>query len=526
MKRKITLLFTAAVCAMQMDAQVLLSESFNAPFTPSVSGWARQNNSVPTSTVLWSQGNPNVFPANSGATNAFYGASYLSQGAGAGTISNWLITPTVSIYNGAIFTFATRTNTGTTIYPDRLQLRMSTAGTSTAVGTGTAGVGTFTTTLLDINPLYSTSTASAVNNGTVNGYPDTWTVYSVTITGQPASVVGRFAFRYFVEDGGASGANSDYIGIDDVNFTAPCGATVPSYTTCASTTTTLNAMGGLSTTTYSWNTGATTSSITVTPSATTVYTLTSFYPGGTCPNPVTSTVTISSNLSINIAASSTSVCAGKSATLTASGANTYSWNTGATTPVIVVTPNTATTYSVGGASGSCIGGNAISIGVNAAPNVTATSNNPMACINQTVTLTGTGATSYTWTQFNVASPTISLGTGTTSGSYTINLTGANAAGCTATTTVVQNVSLCTDIANNTAVATIVSVYPNPFTSELKISGVNGTVQIFNTLGQLVVSTSVKENETINTSNLAKGVYIVKAFDVEGKETKTIRVIKN
>lgn len=512
---------------MQMDAQVLLNESFNAPFTPSVSGWARQNNSVPTTTVLWAQGNPNVFAANSGAPNAYYGVSYQSQGTGTGTISNWLITPTVSIYNGAIFTFATRTNTSTTVYPDRLQLRMSTAGTATAVGTGTAGVGTFTNTLLDINPLYSTSTASAVNNGTVNGYPNVWTVYSVTITGQATPVVGRFAFRYFVEDGGAAGANSDYIGIDDVLYTTPCGATVPSYTTCASTTSTLNAMGGLSTTTYSWNTGATTSSITVSPASTTVYTLTSFYPGGTCPNPVTSTVTIGTGLTINISASSTSVCAGKSATLTAnSSATTYTWNTGATTPVIVVTPTTNTTYSVGGANGACFGGNAISIGVNAAPNVTATSNNPMACVNQTVILTGTGATSYTWTQFNVFTPTLSIATGTAAGSYTLNLTGANAAGCTATTTVVQNVSLCTDIANNSAVAAIVSVYPNPFISELKVSGVNGTVQIFNTLGQLVVSTSVSENEIINTSNLAKGIYIVKAYSSEGKEVKTIRVIKN
>jgi hypothetical protein len=38
---------------------------------------------------------------------------------------------------------------------------------------------------------------------------------------------GRVAFRYFVENGGFSGANSDYIGIDRALYNGPCGKSHP-----------------------------------------------------------------------------------------------------------------------------------------------------------------------------------------------------------------------------------------------------------------------------------------------------------
>lgn len=91
-------------------------------------------------------------------------------------------------------------------FPDRLQVRYSNAGASTNVGTSATDVGDFSNLLLDINPTYS-----------LTGYPTDWTQFSVTI---PAGANGRLAFRYFVEDGGPAGANSDYIGIDTFQYTA------------------------------------------------------------------------------------------------------------------------------------------------------------------------------------------------------------------------------------------------------------------------------------------------------------------
>ena len=53
---------------------------------------------------------------------------------------------------------------------------------------------------------------------------------------------------------------------------------------------------------------------------------------------------------VSIAPSASVVCFGQTATLTASGANTYSWNTTATTPAITVTLNISTSYNVVGTS--------------------------------------------------------------------------------------------------------------------------------------------------------------------------------
>jgi hypothetical protein len=94
---------------------------------------------------------------------------------------------------------------------------MSTNGTSSNVGSTATDVGDFTMLLLDINPTYTTS-----------GYPNVWTQFTVTVSGLGSPTTGRLAFHYFVENGGPSGANSDYIGIDTVQYA--CNAPTPTPT--------------------------------------------------------------------------------------------------------------------------------------------------------------------------------------------------------------------------------------------------------------------------------------------------------
>jgi len=64
---------------------------------------------------------------------------------------------------------------------------------------------------MDINPNYSTA-------GYPTGYPGQWHFYTLVITGLPGPTQGRFAFRYFVEDGGNAGSHSQAIGIDSVVY--------------------------------------------------------------------------------------------------------------------------------------------------------------------------------------------------------------------------------------------------------------------------------------------------------------------
>jgi hypothetical protein len=192
------------LCAAGAQAQI--NEDFADITTLPTAGWFMQNNSTPPGLTGWFQGNSAVFPAQAGAPTAYIGANF-NNSTGSNTISNWLLTPPISLANGATLKFWTRTVSAPS-FPDRLQVRMSTAGTSTNVGTGPTGIGDFTTLLLDINPTYTTT-----------GYPNVWTEFTINLSGIPTPVQGRIAFRYFVENGGPSGANSDYIGIDTVSFT-------------------------------------------------------------------------------------------------------------------------------------------------------------------------------------------------------------------------------------------------------------------------------------------------------------------
>ena len=160
-----------------------------------------RNNSEPPGVIDWFQGNDAVFPAHEGPPTAYIAANF-NNTSGTGTISNWLLTPVVDMFNGQQMSFWTRTVAGS-IYPDRLQVRASTAGESTNVGTTSQSVGDFTTLLLDINENYQQG-----------GYPEVWTQYTVTMSGVSGTPTGRFALRYFVENGGPSGANSNYIGVD------------------------------------------------------------------------------------------------------------------------------------------------------------------------------------------------------------------------------------------------------------------------------------------------------------------------
>ncbi|GGD70851.1 hypothetical protein GCM10011514_38700 [Emticicia aquatilis] len=94
--------------------------------------------------------------------------------------------------------------------------------------------------------------------------------------------------------------------------------------------------------TYSWSPGgATTSSITVNPTATTTYTVTSGLNG--CTSTASTTITVSGT---SPTVNSPTICSGQSATLTASGCTgTVYWSNGVTANSITVSPTTTTNYT-------------------------------------------------------------------------------------------------------------------------------------------------------------------------------------
>ena len=68
----------------------------------------------------------------------------------------------------------------------------------------------------------------------------------------------------------------------------------------------------------------------------------------------------------------------------------------------------------------------------------------------------------------------------------------------------------------------ITLYPNPASSEIFISGFEGrqTVEIYSISGVRVMKTSVENGSVINISNLRQGIYIVK---VDGKTVKLCKI---
>lgn len=161
------------------------------------------------------------------------------------------------------------------------------------------------------------------------------------------------------------------------------------------------------------------------------YTVTATIAGATC----TSTTTLVVNPLPNVnAGADQSICDGSTATLTAFGATSYSWNSGVTNGV-PFTPVGTQTYTVTGQNANgCTNTDQVVITVNPLPVVNA-GTDVTICSNQTVTLSGSGAQSYTWS--NGVIDNIPFTPIIIQNNYTV--TGTDANGCTDTDQVMVTV---------------------------------------------------------------------------------------
>lgn len=238
------------------------------------------------------------------------------------------------------------------------------------------------------------------NTASITISPITNTTYTVTVT--------------------SSGCTASDAAIVTVN-PAPTANAGSDQTVCSGTSVALTATGG---TTYSWNTGATTASISVTPTATTTYTVTATT--GSCTNSDAVVVNVNAVPVANAGLDQT-ICGGETANLTATGGTSYLWSTGGNTAITSVSPSVTTTYTVTAYNGTCNGTDVVVINVNASPAIAITGNESIVCSGTSVTLIASGGASYKWNN-NIKKASIIV-TPTATTTYSVTVTGANT--CTA-----------------------------------------------------------------------------------------------
>jgi hypothetical protein len=281
-----------------------------------------------------------------------------------------------------------------------------------------------------------------------------------------------------------------------------------------------------------------TASVTTTPPAgTTNYTALAGN-GFFCSNTVIVAVTANPLPTISVLGPTLACLGGTSVTLTytGSGGITYLWFDSqffydvATTFSYVLDPTVTATSETITAAGidmnGCVNTKDLILVISKTPTIVASATpSGIKCLSQTVTLNAGGGTSYTWSAGNNANSANNVyNTGSSAGVKTITVVGKNADGCTGNAAVTVTVDACTSLSKPDGSGA--SIFPNPFSSQLTIEDLKGTVEIYNTLGVTVFSKKIADREVIDAADFPKGTYILKAFDENGQSSRTVKLTKN
>lgn len=257
---------------------------------------------------------------------------------------------------------------------------------------------------------------------------------------------------------------------------------------------------------YTWNTGANTNTVLLSPSTNTVYTVTGSDAVG-CTGTASTAITVNSLPVLSITGN-TAICTGATLSQTVSGASSYTWSTGAISSTLQVSPSTNTTYVVNGSDqNGCAGSTTVSITVNALPNLTISSTQPTLCLNETASLSLSGANTYTWNDGST-NPTLIINPTLTT---TYSVTGMNINGCENTATFTQAVEMCTGINKQEQNNLQLTISPNPGTGiyRLTFDSVleNLTLDIYNSTGMMIKHDFQKSDlNEIDLSAQANGLY--------------------
>ena len=387
---------------------------------------------VPTGAASYTfQGGSAVVSPGSSTTYTVRGSSSfgcLSTGIATSSVTV-IANPTISVNSGAIcigksFTMTPSGATSYTYQGGSAVVSPTANSTYTVIGSNGAGcISNIVTSSVTVNSL----PVIAVNSGTICS-GNTFTIIpsgalSYTYQGGSATVSPVSNTSYTVIGSNALGCVSNPVTSNVTVYALPVVSAIASFSAiCQGQNVNITANGA---NTYSWNTGATSQVIGVSPTVTTIYSVIGTDLNG-CSKTATTSITVNTNPTISVVASPTAICIGKTATLTASGATSYLWNTASSSPSIIVSPSSSTGFTVTGSNAAgCSATRTIALFVNPLPTINITPASTNICIGKTATLTANGASTYTWN--TTATTAVIAVTPSTTTNYVV--TGTDANGC-------------------------------------------------------------------------------------------------
>ncbi|MBK9283646.1 MAG: T9SS type A sorting domain-containing protein [Sphingobacteriaceae bacterium] len=261
------------------------------------------------------------------------------------------ILPTISVNNGTIcpatnFTILPTGANSYTYEGGSAVVSPTSNATYTVIGASLSGC--LSSNIATVNVIVASSPTLSINSGTIcSGSNFTLSAsgaQSYTYPGGNPVVSPIFTSTFFVVGSSSLGCTSTGSTVIVVNPIPTI--SVNSGSLCLFQSYTLNALGANS---YTWFNGSNSQNVIITPSVSGTYSVigTSL---NNCSGTGVSTIIVYSLPTINILSSHSQICLGETATLSAIGADNYSWSPGTIGNLQVVNPTLTTNYTVTGTS--------------------------------------------------------------------------------------------------------------------------------------------------------------------------------
>lgn len=336
-------------------------------------------------------------------------------------------------------------------------------------------------------------------------------LWSTTDTTQ--TIYASSAGNYYVDIVHSCGVATDSVIISTTSL--PTASITGVDTICEGTSTTLTASGGGS---YLWSTSETSAGIVVSPISSSWYAVL-VSNASNCTDSAAHFVFVEPAVT-GLITGDTLICEGDSTTLTASGGLNYSWDTGAQTAVIEVSPISTTLYQVNIDNGGiCSASVQVTVTVNPLP--------PIPVITQNgsdLTTTATGSLQWFVNDTLIVGANSQTYTPTHNGVYHVTVTNTN--GCTSTSADFD--FLYFGIAESENFFSI-NIYPNPIENgsfTIECSCDIQSIELYDIQGAKILSVEGEMNRHISLNNndltgVSPGIYVLR---VESGQLETYKKV--